>query len=63
MPETWQSLKLPYEKVKTFCRSLYLQIKNHPEITSKILARLKSYLSEHQDTEHYKGKLFIVDMY
>jgi predicted nuclease of predicted toxin-antitoxin system len=38
-----------------------LQLKNHPEIISKIIKILNTYFSTHTDMEHYKGKLFIVE--
>ncbi len=38
-----------------------LQIRNHPEILLQIVVRLKNYLSEYPDMEHYQGKLFLVE--
>jgi len=38
-----------------------LQIKNHPEITPQLMERLNKYLSSHQEMNHYKGKLLIIE--
>jgi len=38
-----------------------LQILNHPEITSRLLERLKRYLELHAHMEDYRGKLITVD--
>ncbi|MBI3754971.1 MAG: DUF5615 family PIN-like protein [Deltaproteobacteria bacterium] len=38
-----------------------LQVRNHPEIISQIMAILKDYLSANPGIEHYKGKLIIVE--
>jgi predicted nuclease of predicted toxin-antitoxin system len=38
-----------------------LQIRNHPESMSRTILRLLTYLGEHQDAEHYEGKLFVVE--
>jgi predicted nuclease of predicted toxin-antitoxin system len=38
-----------------------LQVRNHPEATPQLLARLKLYLSSHPDTAFYSGKLLIVE--
>ena len=40
-----------------------LQVRNHPEILPQIISRLKDYLSANPDTEHYKGKLFLVEVH
>lgn len=40
-----------------------LQVRNHPEILPQIVSRLKDYLSANPDTEHYKGKLFLVEVH
>lgn len=40
-----------------------VQVRNHPEIISKLMARLKDYLSSHIDIDHYKGKLFLVEVH
>ena len=40
-----------------------LQLRNHPEVLSQILSRLKDYLSYNSDMEHYKGKLFLVEVH
>lgn len=36
------------------------QVKDHPEIIPLLLRRLKNYLSDHPDMNHYKGKLFLI---
>lgn len=38
-----------------------LQVKNHPETLPAIVMRLLTYLSEHTEREHFKGKLFLVE--
>jgi len=38
-----------------------LRIRNHPEVLPQIVSRLKNYLSNKPDREHYKGKLFLVE--
>ena len=40
-----------------------LQVRNHPEVLSQILTRLKDYLLSNPDMEHYKGKLFLVEVH
>jgi len=35
-----------------------LQIRNHPEMIPRIMDRMKAYLSENPQMDHYKGKLF-----
>jgi len=40
-----------------------LQVRNHPEIISDLMERLKEYLSAHDNMEHYKGKLLIVEVH
>ena len=40
-----------------------LQVRNHPEVLPQIVSRLKDYLSANPDTEHYKGKLFLVEVH
>ena len=40
-----------------------LQVGNHPEIISQLMATLKDYLSAHPDMEHYKGKLLLVEVH
>ncbi len=39
-----------------------LQVLNHPEITPHLMERLKKYLGLHTDTEHYRGKLLVVEV-
>jgi predicted nuclease of predicted toxin-antitoxin system len=38
-----------------------LQVKNHPEIEHLILETFCSYLKEHPNRDHYRGKLLVVD--
>ena len=38
-----------------------LQVRNHPEITSQLMARLKEYLSAYPSPDHYIGKLLVVE--
>ena len=40
-----------------------LQVRNHPEVLPQIISRLKDYLSANPDMEHYKGKLFLVEVH
>ena len=40
-----------------------LQVRNHPEVLSQIVSRLNDYLSANPDMEHYKGKLFLVEVH
>ncbi len=40
-----------------------LQVKNHPEIIPHMMSLLRSYLSQHPDSSHYQGKLFLVEVH
>lgn len=40
-----------------------LQVRNHPEVIPQLMTRLKTYLSAHLDMNHYKGKLFLVEVH
>jgi predicted nuclease of predicted toxin-antitoxin system len=40
-----------------------LQVRNHPEALPQIVSRLKDYLSANPNMEHYKGKLFLVEVH
>lgn len=40
-----------------------LQVANHPEIISQLVATLKDYLSSHPDINYYKGKLLLVEVH
>jgi predicted nuclease of predicted toxin-antitoxin system len=40
-----------------------IQLKNRPEIISSLTKRLNDYLSFHPHMEHYKGKLFIIEVH
>lgn len=39
-----------------------IQMRNHPEILPKVLARLVGYLQLQPSMEHYRRKLFVVDV-
>lgn len=38
-----------------------LRVRNHPQVTAQITAKLTEYLAANPDASHYAGKLFIVD--
>ena len=40
-----------------------LQMRNHPEIAPRLMARLKSYLSMNPEMSHYRGKLLVVEVH
>lgn len=40
-----------------------LQIRNHPEVIPQLMTRLKNYLSVFPDMNHYRGKLFLVEVH
>ncbi len=40
-----------------------LQVKNHPKVTAEITTRLIRYLKAHPDSDHYVGKLFLVEVH
>ncbi len=40
-----------------------LQVRNHPEVLPQIVSRMKNYFSANSDMEHYKGKLFLVEVH
>lgn len=39
-----------------------LQVRNHPEVIPQLMNRLTGYLELFPSMEHYRGKLFIVDV-
>jgi predicted nuclease of predicted toxin-antitoxin system len=39
-----------------------LQMRNHPEALPHLTRRLTSYLAGHSSSEHYHGKLFVVEV-
>ena len=39
-----------------------LQMRNHSEILSKLIARLTAYLKVHTTMDHYRGKLLVVEV-
>ena len=46
---------------KDFKGIIALQMRNHPEILPRLLARLKAYLEPQPAMEHYRGKLIVVE--
>jgi predicted nuclease of predicted toxin-antitoxin system len=40
-----------------------LQVRNRPEIIPQLMERLKNYLSANPETNHYKGKLFLIEVH
>ena len=46
---------------ESYAGIIALQVRNHPEITPQLMARLKLYLSAHQDRASYRGKLLVVE--
>jgi hypothetical protein len=40
-----------------------LQLRNHPEIISLLMARVCNYLSLHSDRQHDRGKLLVVEVH
>ncbi len=40
-----------------------LQIRNHPEVTQRLMAKLTDYLSAYLEADHYTGKLFLVEVH
>ena len=39
-----------------------LQLRNHPEITSRLMTYLLEYLAANPASEHYRGRLFVVEV-
>ena len=44
---------------KDFKGIIALQMRSHPEILRRLLARLKQYLESQPAMEHYRGKLIV----
>ena len=40
-----------------------IQLRNHPEIIPQLMTRLIEYLSLNNNSEHYQGKLLLVEVY
>ncbi|HLO86342.1 MAG TPA: DUF5615 family PIN-like protein [Nostocaceae cyanobacterium] len=40
-----------------------LQLRNHPEILTQLMTRLKEYLASNNSMDYYQGKLFLVEVY
>ena len=38
-----------------------MQVRNRPEVLDQIIKRLTTYLSNHSEREHYRGKLLLVE--
>ena len=62
------SLNGDFADIVTYPPSSYqgiisIQLRNHPEIISQLMARLTEYLSLHDSEEHYRGKLLLVEVY
>jgi len=62
------SLNGDFADIVTYPPSKYkgiiaLQVKNHPEITSQLMERLREYLSAHPDQGHYEGKLLVAEVH
>lgn len=47
---------------KSYKGIVALQMRNHPEILSSLLDRLTAYLELQPSMEHYRGKLFVVEV-
>lgn len=39
-----------------------LQVRNHPEVLPPLMARLTAYLKAQPAVEHYRGRLFVVEV-
>ena len=48
---------------KNYKGVIALQVRDHPEIIPPLMTRLKDYLSAHPETNHYKGKLLLVEVH
>ena len=42
---------------------LSLQVRNHPEIIPLLVERLRNYLAANPEMDHYKGKLFLIEIH
>ena len=40
-----------------------IQVRNHPEVLPQLLSRLDACLSEHPEMDHYRGRLFWVEVH
>jgi len=40
-----------------------LQVKNHPEVIPQLITKLNDYLCSYPSMNHYKGKLFVVEVH
>jgi len=47
---------------KNYKGIIAIQLRNHPETLSHLMARLAAYLSAHPAMEHCRGKLFVVEV-
>ncbi|MBU0699935.1 DUF5615 family PIN-like protein [bacterium] len=62
------SLNGDFVDIITYSPSKYkgiisIQVRNHPELISRIMQRLKMYLSEHPSMDDYVGKLLLVEVH
>ena len=62
------SLNGDFADIVTYPPSLYkgiiaLQVHDHPEIIPQLMTRLQAYLSSHPDMQHYRGKLFLIEVH
>lgn len=62
------SLNGDFADIVTYPPALYkgiiaLQVHDHPEIIPELMTRLQTYLSSHFDMQHYRGKLFLIEVH
>lgn len=48
---------------KNYQGIISIQLRNHPEIIPQLMTRLIEYLSLHNSSDHYQGKLLLVEVY
>ncbi len=61
------SLNGDFSDIITYPPNLYggiiaLQLKNHPEVIPQLMKKLINYLKNYPDRNHYRGKLFVVNI-
>ena len=39
-----------------------IQLRNRPQIAGALMSRLLHYLAQHPSTEHYRGRLFLIEV-
>ena len=47
---------------ENYTGTIALQMRNHPEIIPQLMRRLTSYLDRYAAMEHYREKLFVVEV-